>query len=76
MPQPTPTAPRSADFGDFHRTKLSPDKEARAIHLLFVDQLSVDIVATRMGLGVSTIRRIRVAHCEKIDARKLINGRR
>ena len=55
---------------DFHRTRLSPESQARIIHLLFVDELSVDIVARRFGLSRSTIRRIQSAHCDKIDARK------
>lgn len=55
---------------DIHRTRLSPETQARIIHLLFVDELSVPVVAKRLGLGKTTIRRIRTAHCEKIDTRK------
>jgi transposase-like protein len=69
-------APRAISL-DVHRMKLSPESQARVIHLLFVNELSVDIVAQRMGVGKSTIRRIQMAHCEKVDARKhLDNGDR
>jgi transposase-like protein len=56
---------------DCHRTRLSPESQARVVHLLFVDGLSVQIVARRFGVGLTTIRRIQMAHCEKIDSRKL-----
>jgi predicted DNA-binding protein (UPF0251 family) len=56
---------------DIHRTRLSPESQARVIHLIFVNELNVDIVAQRMGVGKTTIRRILKAHYEKIDARKL-----
>lgn len=55
---------------DCHRTKLSLEGQARVIHLLFVEELSVGVVARRFGVGASTIRRIRTAHYNKIDARK------
>jgi len=67
-------APHAQEFGDFHKTKLSPESQARIIHLLYVDELSVSIVAERMGVNRSTIRRIQIAHSLKTDARKVLNG--
>ena len=64
---PTPAIPES-------RNRLSPVEQARVIHLLFVEELSVDVVAIRFGVGATTIRRIRSAHFEKIDSRKAKNG--
>jgi transposase-like protein len=61
---------------DCHRSRLSPEGQARVIHLLFTEGLSVEIVAERFGVGSTTIRRIRSAYCEKIDARQNKGARR
>src|SRR5258708_40195416 len=53
---------------------LSPENQVRVIHLLFTDELSVEIVAHRFGVSKPTIARIRSAYYEKMDARKLTNG--
>jgi transposase-like protein len=63
-------APKTTDFGDYHKTKLSPEGQARIIQLLFVQQLSVEVIAKRFGIGATTVRRIRASHCEMMDARK------
>jgi len=53
---------------DIHRTLVSPESQAKIIHLLFVQELSVDTVARRFGVGRTTIRRIQTAYHEKIAA--------
>ena len=52
------------------RMKLSPESQAKVIHLLFTDGLSVELVARRFNVGQSTIRRIRAAYVENSDQRK------
>jgi transposase-like protein len=64
-------AQQAAPFG-WHR-RLSPEGHAKIIHLLLIEGLSVDIVARRFGVGSTTIRRIRAAHCEKIEKQRLAN---
>ncbi len=54
---------------DIHRTLVSPESQAKIIHLLFVQELSVDTVARRFGVGRTTIRRIQTAYCEKMERR-------
>jgi transposase-like protein len=67
-----PIAPMPAN--SVERKRLSPEGHARVIHLLFVEHLSVDIVARRFGLGASTIRRIRTEYYRSIDCRKAADG--
>ena len=69
MAQPAPIFSRYNS-----RVRLSPEGQARAIHLLFTEELSVGIVAQRMGVSEPTIYRIRTAHHLKIDKRKFDNG--
>jgi transposase-like protein len=78
MAQAAPTLPTGSGTAIDRRTKLSPGEQARVIHLLFIDELSVEIVARRFDVGSTTIRRIRTAYYETIDSRKATvnaNGR-
>ena len=55
---------------DCHRTRITPEAQARVIHLLFIQELSVDIVARRMGVARTTIRRIQSAYYLKTEQGK------
>jgi hypothetical protein len=49
-------APQGDQHG--HKAAVSPERIQVILHLRFVEHLSVDVIATRFGVGGSTIHRI------------------
>jgi len=60
---------------EYYRTRLSPERQAKIIHLLFVEELSIEVVANRFNVSGMTVRRVRMAHINKIDKRQRDAGK-
>lgn len=60
---------------DTHRRKLTDHNEKRVVHLLFVEGLSIETVARRFGVALSTIRRVKWRARPRVPVRKFMQAR-